>query len=196
LPVAHILPHWNWSGREGEVTPVHVFSEADEAELFLNGRSQGRIVRGEYEYRFRWDEVKHEPGTLFVQTYSSGGAWANDTVCTTNEPAGLRLIADRSEIQADDTDLAFVTVEVVDAKGRTVPTAANNVTFALNGPGEIVATDNGDPTSFVAFSSLKREAFTGKALAIVRAHAGGQGLLKIAATSEGLNAGHVMVRAR
>ncbi|KAI6848200.1 beta-galactosidase [Hortaea werneckii] len=196
LPVAHILPHWDWSGREGEVTPAHVFSEADEAELFLNGRSQGRIVRGEYEYRFRWDEVKYEPGTLFVQTYRNGGAWANDTVCTTNEPAGLRLIADRSEIEADGADLAFVTIEVVDAKGRTVPTAANNVTFALDGPGKIVATDNGDPTSFVTFSSVTREAFTGKALAIVRAHVGGRGPLKIAATSEGLNAGHVMVRAR
>ncbi|KAI6801156.1 beta-galactosidase [Hortaea werneckii] len=196
LPVAHILPHWNWPAREGEVTPVHVFSEADEAELFLNGRSQGRIVRGEYEYRFKWDEVKYEPGTLFVQTYRNGGAWANDTICTTSEPAALRLVADRSEIEADGADLAFVTVEILDGHGRVVPTAANNVTFALDGPGEIVATDNGDPASFVAFSSLTREAFSGKALAIVRANTDAQGLLKIAATSEGLNAGHVMVKAR
>ncbi|RMX90386.1 hypothetical protein D0868_14517 [Hortaea werneckii] len=196
LPVAHILPHWNWSGREGEVTPVHVFSEADEAELFLNGRSQGRVVRGEYEYRFRWDEVKYEPGTLFVQTYRDGGAWANDTVCTTNEAAGLRLMADRSEIEADGADLAFVTLEVVDAQGRVVPTAANNVTFALDGPGEIVATDNGDPTSFVAFSSLTREAFSGKALTIVRAHVDVHGLLNLVATSEGLDAGHVTIKVR
>ncbi|KAI7321851.1 beta-galactosidase [Hortaea werneckii] len=196
LPVAHILPHWNWSGREGEVTPVHVFSEADEAELFLNGRSQGRMVRGEYEYRFRWDEVRYEPGTLFVQTYRNGGAWANDTVCTTSEPSDLRLMADRSEIEGDGADLAFVTLEVVDAHGHVVPTAANNVTFALDGPGEIVATDNGDPTSFVAFSSLTREAFSGKALAIVRAHAGVHGLLKLVATSEGLDAGHVPIKVR
>ncbi|KAI7542878.1 beta-galactosidase, partial [Hortaea werneckii] len=196
LPVAHILPHWNWSGREGEVTPVHVFSEADEAELFLNGRSQGRMVRGEYEYRFRWDEVKYERGTLFVQTYRNGGTWANDTVCTTSEPSDLRLTADRSEIEGDAADLAFVTLEVVDAHGHVVPTAANNVTFALDGPGEIVATDNGDPTSFVAFSSLTREAFSGKALAIVRAHAGVHGLLKLVATSEGLDAGHVTIKVR
>lgn len=195
LQVAHILPHWNWAGREGEITPVHVFSEAEEAELFLNGESLGRRVRGEYEYRFRWDEVAYTPGELFVQTYRNGEVWANDTVVTTGPTAGLRLSVDRSGIRADGVDLAFVTLEVVDAEGRFVPTAVDEVVFALQGPGELVATDNGDPTSFVPFSSLTREAFSGKALAIVRPEVGVQGLMTVTATAEGLEGGEVVVEA-
>ena len=110
LPMAHILPHWNWPERVGEVTPVHVFTSGDEAELFLNGESLGRKKKGEYEYRLRWDEVKYEPGELKVVAYKNGEKWAENVVRTTGEAARLQASADRNEIRADGRDLAFIAV--------------------------------------------------------------------------------------
>ncbi|WP_339067250.1 beta-galactosidase GalB [Teredinibacter turnerae] len=186
-PMAHILPHWNWPDRVGKVTPVHVFTSGDEAELFVNGKSQGRKQKGDLEYRLRWDDVVYQPGEVSVVVYKNGEEWATDTVVTTGEPAGLTLTVDRAGIQADGKDLAFVTATVVDANGRMVPTAKPSLTFTVSGAGELVATDNGDATDLVAFPSAKRSAFNGLALAIVRAKPGSTGTIKVTVAGENLS---------
>lgn len=169
LPMAHILPHWNWPDRVGQVTPVHVFTSGDEAELFLNGKSLGRKAKGVYEYRLRWDDVIYELGELKVIAYKDGKRWAEETIKTTGTPSQLKMEVDRKAIMADGQDLAFVTVTVVDENGLDVPTANNNISFQLEGPGEIIATDNGDPTDMTPFNSQERKLFNGKVLAIIRA---------------------------
>jgi beta-galactosidase len=151
-PMAHILPYWNWPDRAGEITPVHVMTSGDEAELFLNGKSLGRKKKARYEYRLRWDNVKYEPGELKVVAYRQGEKWAETMVKTTGKPASLELTADRNEIQADGKDLSFSTLRVTDKGRLTVPTAMNPIRFEVKGPGVIVATDNGDPFEFRAFS--------------------------------------------
>jgi len=190
-PTAHILPHWNWPERHGEVTPVHVFTSGDEAELFLNGESLGRKAKGKYEYRLRWDNVKFEPGELKVVAYKNGEQWAEDMMKTTGDPAQLQATADRTEIRADGDDLAFVRIQVADENGLTVPTADNTIKFSLEGPGEIVATANGDPTNMTPFPSHKRKAFNGLCLVIVKGTAEDTGEIKVTATSASLQAATV-----
>lgn len=184
--MAHILPHWNWPYRIGKITPVHVFTSGDEAELFLNGKSQGRKKKGQYEYRLRWDDVLYEPGELKVVAYKAGKEWATDVVKTTGVPAQLNATADRSELTADGTDLSFVTVNIQDKEGWFVANATNTVQFSIEGPGEIVATDNGDSYCMIAFPSQQRPAFSGKVLAIVRSIEGQPGIVKVTARAEGL----------
>ncbi|MDT0643568.1 beta-galactosidase GalB [Zunongwangia sp. F363] len=193
-PMAHILPHWNWTERMGEITPVHVYTSGDEAELFLNGESLGRKKKGKYEYRLRWDDVVYEPGELKVIAYKNGEKWAEDIVRTTGEPAALKISADREEIKANGKDLAFITVEVVDEDGLTVPTANNNIQFEVEGPAEIVATDNGDPTNMTPFPSHQRKAFNGKALVIVRPLKGKTGEIKVKANAVQLKNSEVIIK--
>ena len=194
LPMAHILPHWNWPDRVGEITPVHIFTSGDEAELFLNGKSLGRKKKGQYEYRLRWDDVKYQPGELKVVSYKNGKKWAEDIVKTTDGPALLKASVDRAEIRADGKDLAFVTVRVTDKNGLTVPRANDPIKFEIEGPGEIVATDNGDPTNFVPFPSHEREAFSGLVLVIVRSKPGEAGSITVTAKSPGLKEARVVVK--
>ncbi|KAK2756776.1 hypothetical protein FQN54_005222 [Arachnomyces sp. PD_36] len=193
LQTAHILPHWNWPDRVGKVTPVHVFSAADEAELFLNDRSLGNQTTEASNYRFRWDNVVYQPGELRVVTYKNGTEWATSTVRTTGNATELRLTPDRTSIEADGNDLSFITAEVVDSDGNVVPTADYTISFSLSGPGEIVATDNGDQADMVSFASKERSAFSGLALVIVRAKAGSKGLIRVTATGAGLLDGHTVV---
>lgn len=195
IPQAHILPHWTWPSRVGQVTPVHVFTSGDEAELFVNGKSQGRRKTEKSEYRLRWDNVTYTPGEIQVVAYKNGEKWAEDSKKTVGSPAKLHLTADRTSIDSDGYDLSFVTVTVVDEHGDTVPEASNSITFSVDGPGEIVSTDNGDPTDMVAFPSLTRKAFNGLALAIVRSKPGESGSLTISAASNGLTGGEVVVKA-
>lgn len=168
LPMAHILPHWNWPDRAGQITPVHVFTSGDEAELFLNGKSLGRKKKQAFEYRLRWDDVVYQPGVLKVVAYKNGKEWAVAEVRTTGEPVQLEAAADRATIKADGTDLTFITVRITDKDGLTVPTARNEIKFNVEGPGEIVATDNGDPRDLTIFPSHTRNAFNGLCLVIVR----------------------------
>lgn len=196
LPMAHILPHWNWAGREGQVTPVFVYSSGDEAELFLNGRSLGRKQRGPLEYRFRWNEVVYEPGELRVETFKNGKPWATAVRRTTGPAAKLALAADRASIGADGRDLSFVTLTVADGDGQLVPRSGNTIQFSVEGPGEIVATDNGDATSHDSFKSTVRRAYNGLALAIVRAKAGEPGTITVRAESEGLPTATVQITAQ
>ena len=193
LPMAHILPHWNLPDREGEMTPVHVFTSGDEAELFLNGRSMGRLRKQPFEYRLRWDEVLYEPGELHVVTYKDGSFWANTSVATTGSAATIKLTADRESISGDGKDLVYVTADVVDAEGRIVPTTDNEIEFSVSNSGQIVATDNGDPADLVAFPSTSRKAFNGKALAILKGTAHNDEI-HVSASSDGLIGGKVIVR--
>ncbi|HEY4246221.1 MAG TPA: beta-galactosidase GalB [Lacunisphaera sp.] len=193
LPMAHILPHWTWPERVGKITPVHVFTSGDEAELFLNGRSLGRKKRGPFEYRLRWNDVVYEPGKLEVVAYKDGKEWARSSVKTTGNAAGLALQPDRAQIRADGLDLAFVTVRVVDRDGMTAPRADNEIRFSIDGPGEIVATDNGDSTSFESFQAPQRKAFSGLCLVIVRAETGQPGKITLTATGNGLQSATTVI---
>ncbi len=195
-PVAHILPHWNWPERIGEITPVHVFTSGDEAELFLNGQSLGKKEKGEYEYRLRWDDVIYEPGELKVVTYKNGNIWAEQSVKTTGKAHSLKASADRNEIDADGYDLSFITISVNDEEGLMVPNAKPLISFSIEGPAEIVATDNGDPTDMTAFPSLDRKAFNGLALAIVKSKKGEPGTVKITAESEGLEPTSITIKCK
>ena len=188
LPMAHILPHWNWSERIGKVTPVHVFTSGDEAELFLNGKITRSQEKGAYEYRLRWDDVIYEPGELRVLAYKDGQPWAEDIVKTTGAPARLTAVADRSVIRADGKDLSFITIKVADKSWLPVPNAKNAIAFAIEGAGEIVATDNGDPRDMTSFASHTRKAFNGFALVIVRAKAGIPGTMTVTANISGFSA--------
>ncbi len=196
LPMAHILPHWNWPERVGEVTPVHVYTSGDEAELFLNGRSLGRKKRGQYEYRLRWDEVKYEPGELKVVAYKNGRRWAEDVVKTTGPASQLVLQPDRAAVKAEGRDLSFVTVTVADKNGTLVPRSKNRIRFTLSGPGEIVAVDNGDATNLESFQAKERNAYNGLCLVIVRTKAGQAGQIKLKAQADGLTAGETAITTR
>ncbi|KAF2445465.1 glycoside hydrolase family 2 protein [Karstenula rhodostoma CBS 690.94] len=195
IPQAHILPHWTWPSRVGQATPVHVFTSGDEAELFVNGKSQGRKKTEKSEYRLRWDNVTYSPGEIEVVAYKNGAKWAGDSKKTVGGPAKLNVTADRTSIENDGYDLSFITVAVVDKNGDTVPQASNTISFSIEGPGEIVSTDNGDPTDMTAFPSLTRKAFSGLALAIVRSKPGSSGSLTVSAASNGLTGGKVIVQA-
>lgn len=194
LKMAHIVPHWNWPERIGQITPVHVYSAGDEAELFLNGKSLGRRRRKKLEYRFRWDDVVYEPGELRVVTYRQGKRWATSTQFTTGPAAGLRLTPDRSVLRADGKDLAFVTVAVTDSQDRIVPRSHHAIRFAVKGPADIVGVDNGDPTDLVSFQSLERAAFNGLAMVLVRTKANKSGGIVVTARAEGLDLGRVALK--
>lgn len=192
LPVAHILPHWNWPDRVGKVTPVHVFTNGDEAELFLNGKSLGKRSFGEYQYRLRWDDVVYEPGELHVVVLKDGKQWSQATSCTTGRASAVRLTAERARISSDGLDLSYITADIVDTNGLVVPVANNTLRFSVTGGADIVATDNGYPQDLTAFPSLERNAFSGRALAIVRGK-GEVGEVIVTARSDGLGDGFVSI---
>lgn len=197
LPMAHILPHWNWPDRIGQVVPVHVYTSGTEAELFVNGKSWGRRSKREgQDFRLVWDSVVYQPGSVRVVAYKNGQKWAEDEVQTTGEVRKIRLEADRNSLDAGSRELAFVTVRLTDKDGRTVPTACCPLKFEVEGAGELVATDNGDPISFTPFQSTEREAFNGLALAIVRARKGAAGEIRVRVSGEGLEPAVLQLEAR
>ena len=193
LPMVHILPHWNWPERIGQVTPVHVYTSGDEVELFLNGQSLGRKKIQPLTYRLRWDEVKYAPGELKAVSYKHGQKWSEEIVKTTGLATKLNLQPDRATIVADGQDLSFITVTVADKDGLAVPRSKNRIQFLLEGPGEIVATDNGDATDFTSFQSHERAAFNSLCLVIVRAKPGAVGRITLKAQADGLAAGETVI---
>ena len=196
LPMAHILPHWNWAERVGQVTPVHVYTSGDEAELFLNGKSLGRKKRGQFEYRLRWDDIVYQPGELKVVAYKNGKVWATDLVKTTGEAAQISMQPDRANIKADGADLSYITVKITDKNNLMVPRSKNPIKFEISGAGEIIATDNGDATDLNSFQSNQRKAYNGMALVIVRSIKGKSGKIKIKAFSDNLKTGEITVSAK
>jgi beta-galactosidase len=196
LPMAHLLPHWTWPERVGQVTPVFVYTSGDEAELFLNGQSLGRKQKAPLEYRLRWNDVKYAPGELKVVAYKDGKPWATDVENTAGPAAKLALTADRNKLTADGLDLSYVSATVLDADDRLAPRASNRVHFTVTGPAEIVATDAGDAASLEPFQSPERAAFNGRCLAIVRTQPGTAGAITIKAEAEGLQAATVQLESK
>jgi beta-galactosidase len=144
-PLLHIFPHWNWPGKEGEEISVWAHSNCDEVELFLNGQSLGRKAMKKYSH-LEWS-VKYTPGTLRARGYKGGKEILTTKVETTGAPATVQLTPHRATIKADGADVSVITVRVADSQGRMVPTAANEITFTLSGPGKIIGVGNGDPSS-------------------------------------------------
>ncbi len=187
VPMAHLLPHWNWVGqREGKVTPVFVYTSGDSAELFLNGKSLGKKVKGKGmkdRYRLCWEDVVYQPGTLEVVAYKAGKEWARDKVQTTGAATRIKATADRPVIANDGRDLVYVEIDLLDAKGRFVPTADNRFTFKVSGPFKIVGVCNGDATDADSMKGSTIRAFSGKAQVILQSIRGkaGKGTLFIQA---------------
>ncbi|MBQ9231081.1 MAG: DUF4982 domain-containing protein [Prevotella sp.] len=175
----HLLPHWTWQGREGQVTPVYCYTDGVEAELFVNGKSQGRIRKNPAErldrYRLRWNDVKYEPGEIRVVAYDAqGNEIGQDSKRTAGKPVALIAEADRNSYRANGEDLAFVTVSVKDAKHIPVPTCDNELTFSVEGTGCFEAVCNGDATSLESFKQPQMKLFNGKLVVVLRttSHAG------------------------
>ena len=168
----HILPHWNWEGREGKKTPVFVYTSYDRAELFVNGKSQGIRIKNDStpqtRYRLMWNDVLYEPGTLKVVALDkNGNKTAEKTVKTAGKPYKIKLEADRTTLKANGKDLAFVTVSVVDKNGIPCPTATNELAFKVSGKGSFKAVCNGDPTSLTSFYASQMKLFSGKLVVLV-----------------------------
>ncbi len=204
----HILPHWTWKGREGEVTPVFVYTSYPTTELFINGKSQGKRTKDlsvtvfnsadsvsmaqlkrQQRYRLMWMDTKYEPGTLKVVAYDKDGkAVAEKEVHTAGDPYRIVLEADRSEISANGKDLAFVTVKIVDKDGNLCPMADNQLSFKVKGKGWYRAGANGDPTSLELFHKPTMKAFYGMMTAIVQSEEE-TGEITLEATAKGLKKG-------
>jgi len=191
-PVVHILPHWNWTS--GTTVTVFVYTNCDSAELFLNGVSQGSKTFASGAVHLEWN-VAWASGTVRVEGKRGGTVVASEEVKTAGAAAKVALSADRSTISADGRDLAFVTADIQDANGVLVPTAASSVSFSVSGPGAIVGVDNGNAIDTSAYNTTTRNAFSGKALAIVRS-TGAPGQIVVAASSSGLTSGSTAVSAQ
>ena len=181
-PVLHLFPHWNWN--PGQTVDVWAYTNCDEVELFLNGASLGRRVKGDEDLHLMW-RVEYEAGTLSGVGYKGGSEVMRKAIRTAGEPAAILLSPDRSEIDADGSDLSFITVTVVDKDNIPVPHADNLVKFSVEGPGTIAGVDNGLQTSMEPFRADYRKAFNGKCLVVLRSGKE-KGEIKLTASSEGL----------
>ena len=213
----HILPHWTWPGREGEVTPVFVYTNYPSAELFINGVSQGVRTKDDTisaeetwekeseqtptsftrqkRYRLMWFDTKYEPGSVKVVAYDKdGNAVAENEVCTAGEPHHIELVADRSTIKADGKDLSFITVKVVDANGNLCPNAQHLVKYSVKGKGWYRAGANGDPTSLELFHKPQMKVFNGMMTAIVQSTEQA-GDIVLTATAKGLKSAKITIKA-
>jgi beta-galactosidase len=209
-PMVHILPHWNWQGREGQNIPVMVYTNAEEAELFVNEKSLGKKTRGSEpleipvgrnvnpdkkfstRYRLLW-QVPYQTGRLRAVAYSGGIEVASQEVRTAGTAARIVLVPDRSVIQADGDDLSFVTVRIEDKDGNLCPAADNLVHFQTTGVGAIAAVDNGNAASTEPFHSDQRRAFNGLALLVVRSSEQA-GKIRVTATSDNLEQTEIVIR--
>ena len=182
----HVLPHWTFPGREGETTPVYCYTSWPSAELFVNGKSQGRIVKNPNtrldRYRLRWNNVKYEPGEIKVVAYDYDGTPKGEKIIrTAGAPARIVLKADRNSISSNGEDLSFVTVSVVDKDGNPCPTATNKMKFNVSGAAKFRAACNGDATSLVAFNSTEMPLFSGELVVVVEGLKHGTATLSVSA---------------
>lgn len=191
-PIVHLMPHWNWPGKEGQDIRVIAFSNAARVELFLNGQSLGSKAMPKYEH-LEW-RVKYAPGTLTAKGYDvNGQVTASDTVQTTGAPAALRLSTGRSTLAADGEDVAPVKVEVIDDHGRVVPTADNLVTIQVAGAGAVAGVGNGNPSDHDPDQANNRHAFHGLCMVLVRAGIEPGGI-EVTVTSPGLKPSRLNLR--
>lgn len=209
----HILPHWNWEGREGEITPIFVYTNYPSAELFINGVSQGVRTKDEsivmensigaeaeknfvrqQRYRLMWMDTRYEPGEVEVVAYDKeGNAVARRVMRTAGKPYRIVLEADRSSIKADGKDLSFVTVKVVDKDGNLCPNAQHLVKYSVKGAGSYRAGANGDPTSLELFHKPQMKLFNGMMTAIVQSSEKA-GEITLTATAKGLKSAKIVVK--
>ena len=191
----HILPHWNWAGREGQVTPVFVYTNFDSAELFINGKSMGVQKKNDSSpqsrYRLMWMDVKYEPGTVKVVAFDkSGRPAAEKSIVTAGKPHRLVLEADRVQLDADGKDISFVTVSVVDEKGNPCPTVNEQLKFSVSGAGTYRAACNGDATSLELFHLPTLKLFKGKLVVLVQSKTT-RGEIKLKVEGNGIKDGQV-----
>jgi beta-galactosidase len=208
--MVHLLPHWNWAGHEGQRIPVMVYTNGDEVELLLNGRSLGHHRRGappvvlpvganvsqdgtfSSKYRFLW-QVPYEAGTLRAVAFLGGKEVATTEVRTAGAPARLRVSADRTRLRADGEDLAFLSVRVEDKEGNVCPLADNLVTFRIEGAARVAGVDNGNPATLESFQANQRRAFGGLCLLIVRPNRGEAGPIRVLSSSDGLESAETIL---
>jgi beta-galactosidase len=187
----HVFPHWNW--REGDTVDVWAYyNNADEVELFLNGKSLGRKSKPNDTFHVWW-RVPYQKGALRAISYRDGKEVLSKEITTAGEPASIRLTADRQTIFADGKDLSFITVEALDREGNVVPTADNLLRFHVEGNGTIAGTDNGDPTDPNSLKKPVRRLFNGKALVVVQS-SDKAGIVKVVATAENLGSTTIKIR--
>ncbi len=183
-PMVHIFPHWNWPGQEGKNVPIWCFSNCDQVELFLNGKSLGRLTMPEFGH-LQWNQVAYRPGKLEAHGYRNGRLEARTVVETTGAPAALRVNTCRKQLIADGQDTAAIAVAVVDGLGRVVPTARNKVHFSITGPGRNAGVGNGDPSCHEPNQAPFRSAFAGLCMVLVLARRS-DGNILLTAKSDGL----------
>lgn len=181
--VLHLFPHWNWTAGQ-DVDMWCYYNQADEVELFVNGKSQGVKAKDENHLHVVW-RVKYEPGSVKVVARKDGKVVGEKEIRTAGEPKKIRLTPDRNTLNADGKDLSFVTVEIVDAEGNLCPLADNLVHFEVEGNLFIAGVDNGSQTSMERFKDNKRKAFNGKCLVVLQ-NDGKAGAARLKAVAEGL----------
>lgn len=196
----HILPHWNWEGREGQVTPIFVYTSYPKAELFINGKSQGIREKNDStlqtRYRLMWNETKYEPGEVKVVAYdAAGNKTAEKVLKTAGKPHHLVLTPNRESLLADGEDLVYITVQVADKEGNIVPTDNRMVGFSVSGAGTFEATANGDPTSLLPFQHPEMKLFSGAATAIVRS-ADRDGVIRFTASAKGVKSATISLQVK
>ena len=199
-PTLHLLPHWNWEGREGETVPVFCYSSFPAVELFVNGVSQGVRTFDASDmlarYRLMWPDVRYQPGEVVAVSYdASGREQLRTSIRTAGAPARIELEADRQTLDADGRDLAYVTVRIVDKDGNPCPLADNPVHFAVAGAGRFRAAANGDATCLVPFQSSEMPAFSGQLTAIVQA-GDKPGRITLTASAEGLQPASMTIKTK
>ncbi|MDR2058307.1 MAG: DUF4982 domain-containing protein [Dysgonamonadaceae bacterium] len=193
----HLLPHWNWEGREGEKTPVFVYTNHPSAELFINGKSQGIQRKNnttvQNRYRLMWMDAVYEPGEIKVIAYDAQGKAAGEkNLRTAGKPHHIRLTADRAQIIPDNKDLAYIRVSVVDKDGNLCPNDQRLITFTVRGEGRFKASANGDPACLDLFHLPQIHAFNGELVAIVQS---GEkpGKIVLEAKAKGLKTGKIEI---
>jgi beta-galactosidase len=191
-PVVHVFPHWNWPGKEGEKIRVRGYTNCEEVELLVNGKSLGRRRAEPFEY-LEW-EVVYQPGRLEARGYRGGTVIARQVVETTTAPAQLTLTSDVAVLKADGCDVAVVNIAVRDGKGRVVPTAGNLVSFSIEGPGRIIGTGNGNPSSHEPDKAIERSAFNGYCQVLVQSIKE-SGEIRVKAGSGVLKGAEIVLRA-
>lgn len=185
-PMIHLLPHWNWEGREGELTPVYAYSNCETAELFVNGVSHGKLSLDEGVYRFKWNDVVYQPGSIRVVGYDrDGNALCEKEIRTAGDASRIVLEADRTTLLADGEDLSFITVKIMDNEGNICPLADQMVQFEVEGAGILECVGNGNPICIESYQASERSAFHGMCLLVVKTKVEA-GEIKIIASSEGL----------